>query len=380
MKKRKIAVLADFPLHALRDLMLPKTNRHYATWLPQIAEAWEKQKKFEIHWVILNSAVDQRVDIKQWNQMFHILPTTKSCRASTLYRKDRITIGRVLSEIKPEIVHGWGTEEVYSFAAVLSGYPNIISMQGILSHYVLKSLMPLHSYWLAALEIFVLWKTDHITVESEWGRRILEERNPFAKINTIEYGVSNIFFNTKWKPEKRKPIFIFVGTPIRRKGIQDLISAFKDKSLQKSELWVVGDGDGEWLKKQKRMSSINTKWLGFKSQREVAQLMSKAWAIILPTRADNSPNVIKEARVIGLPVITTNKGGQAGYLNDRKDGYLIAPGNIEQIRNAIRWMIKNYDKNILMGKTGKKTFKEKFRAETQAEKILELYSAQKVKK
>lgn len=380
MKKRKIAVLADFPLHALRDLMLPKQNRHYATWLPQIAEAWEKQKKFEIHWVILNSAVDERVDIKQWNQMFHILPTTKSCRASTLYRKDRITIGKVLSEIKPEIVHGWGTEEVYSFAAVLSGYPNIISMQGILSHYVLKSLMPLHSYWLAALEIFVLWKTDHITVESEWGRRILEERNPFAKINTIEYGVSNIFFNTKWKPEKRKPIFIFVGTPIRRKGIQDLISAFKDKSLQKSELWVVGDGDGEWLRKQKRMSSINTKWLGFKSQKEVAQLMSKAWAIILPTRADNSPNVIKEARVIGLPVITTNKGGQAGYLNDRKDGYLIAPGNIEQIRNAIRWVIKNYDKNILMGKTGKKTFREEFRAETQAEKILELYSAQKVKK
>ena len=379
MKKRKIAVLADFPLHALLGLMLPKQNKHYATWLPQIAEAWEKQKKFEIHWVILNSEVDQRVDIKQWNQMFHILPTTKSCRASTLYRKDRIAIGRVLNEIKPDLVHGWGTEEVYSFAAVLSGYPNIISMQGILSHYVFKSLMPLHSYWLAALEIFVLWKTSHITVESEWGRRILEERNPFAQIKVIEYGVSNIFFKTKWKPEKRKPIFIFVGTPIRRKGIQDLISAFKDKSLQKSELWVVGDGDGEWLKKQKRMSSINTKWLGFKSQREVAQLMSKAWAIILPTRADNSPNVIKEARVIGLPVITTNKGGQAGYLNDRKDGYLIAPGNIEQIRNAIRWMIKNYDKNILMGKTGKKTFREGFRAETQAEKILELYSAQKAK-
>ena len=379
MKKRKIVVLADFPLEALRELMLPKRNRHYATWLPQIAEAWEKQKRFEIHWVILNSEVDKRMDIKQWNQMFHILPTTKFCRASTLYRNDRITIGKVLNEIKPELVHGWGTEEVYSFAAVLSGYPNIISMQGILSHYVLKSLMPLHSYWLAALEIFVLWKTNHITVESEWGRRILKRRNPFAKINIIEYGVSNIFFKTKWKPEKRKPIFLFVGTPIRRKGIQDLISAFKDKLLQKSELWVVGDGDGEWLKKQKRMSSINTKWLGFKSQREVAQLMSKAWAIILPTRADNSPNVIKEARVIGLPVITTNKGGQAGYLNDRKDGYLIAPGNIEQIRNAIRWMIKNYDKNILMGKTGKKTFREEFRAETQAEKILELYSAQKVK-
>ena len=101
MKKRKIAVLADFPLHLLRGLKVTEQKRHYATWLPQIAEGWEKQKKCEIHWVILNSEAEQRVDIKQWNQMFHIMPTTTSCRASTLYRKDRITIGRVLNEIKP---------------------------------------------------------------------------------------------------------------------------------------------------------------------------------------------------------------------------------------------------------------------------------------
>jgi glycosyltransferase involved in cell wall biosynthesis len=176
------------------------------------------------------------------------------------------------------------------------------------------------SYWLAALEIFVLWKADRITVESEWGRRILKRRNPYAKISVIEYGVSNIFFKTKWKPEKQKPIFLFVGTPIRRKGIQDLISAYQDKSLGKSELWVVGDGDSKWVKKQKKMSSINTKWLGFRNQREVAQLMSKAWALILPTRADNSPNVIKEARVVGMPVITTNKGGQGKYLMTKKMG------------------------------------------------------------
>ena len=377
MKKRKIAVLADFPLHLLRGLKVTEQKRHYATWLPQIAEGWEKQKKCEIHWVILNSEAEQRVDIKQWNQMFHIMPTTTSCRASTLYRKDRITIGRVLNEIKPDLVHGWGTEEVYGFAAVLSEYPNIVSMQGILSHYVLKSLMPLHSYWLAALEIFVLWKADRITVESEWGRRILKRRNPNAKISVIEYGVSNIFFKTKWKPEKQKPIFLFVGTPIRRKGIQDLISAYRDKSLKKSELWVVGNGDSKWVKKQKQMSSINTKWLGFKNQSEVARLMSKAWALILPTRADNSPNVIKEARVVGMPVITTNRGGQGKYLNDKKDGHLIAPGNIKQIREVISWTIKNYDKNKVMGKTGRKKFRKIFRAETQGQRILQEYTGQK---
>jgi glycosyltransferase involved in cell wall biosynthesis len=237
--------------------------------------------------------------------------------------------------------------------------------------------MPLHSYWLAALEIFVLWKAGRITVESEWGRRILKRRNPYVKISVIEYGVSNIFFKTKWKPEKQKPIFLFVGTPIRRKGIQDLISAYQDKSLRKSELWVVGDGDSKWVKKQKKMSSINTKWLGFRNQREVAQLMSKAWALILPTRADNSPNVIKEARVVGMPVITTNKGGQGKYLNDKKDGHLIAPGNIKQIREVISWTIKNYDKNKVMGKTGRKKFRKIFRAETQGQQILKEYTGQK---
>jgi len=375
VKKRKIAVLADFPIHLLRGLKVPEQKRHYATWLPQIAEGWKKQKKCEIHWVILNSEAEQRVDIKQWNQMFHILPTNKSCRASTLYKKDRIRIGSVLNEIKPDLVHGWGTEEVYGFAAVLSGYTNIVSMQGILSHYVLKSLMPLHSYWLAVLEIFVLWKAGRITVESEWGRCILKRRNPHAKVSVIEYGVSNIFFKTKWKPKKQKPIFLFVGTPIRRKGIQDLISAYQDKSLEKSELWIVGDGNSKWVKKQKKKSSINTKWLGFKNQREVAQLMSKAWALILPTRADNSPNVIKEARVVGIPVITTNKGGQGKYLNDKKDGHLIAPGNIKQIRKVIGWTIKNYDKNRAMGETGRKKFRNIFRAVTQGQRILKEYTS-----
>ena len=56
---------------------------------------------------------------------------------------------------------------------------------------------------------------------------------------------------------------------------------------------------------------------------------------------------------------------------------MIAPGNIKQIREVISWTIKNYDKNKVMGKTGRKKFRKIFRAETQGQQILKEYTGQK---
>jgi hypothetical protein len=136
VKQTKIVgVLAAFPLHALKvfgEKYRPKG--HYATWLPQIAEAWEGQGGVEIHWIVMTDQVKERKDVCQWGQMFHVLPTSQSGRAATLFCADRKAIYAVLDEIQADLVHGWGTEDVYGLAAVLSGRPNIVSMQGILSY------------------------------------------------------------------------------------------------------------------------------------------------------------------------------------------------------------------------------------------------------
>jgi glycosyltransferase involved in cell wall biosynthesis len=346
---------------------------HYATWLPQIAEAWDGQNEVKIHWIVMSDLVKERRDVCEWGQMFHVLPTNRSGRATTLFRADRKAIHAVLDEIQVDLVHGWGTEDVYGLAAVLSGRPNIVSMQGILSYYALKNRMPARSYLQAMLEIFILWKAGRITTESEWGRNVVMRRNPFAKVELVEYGVQQVFFQTKWQPEEKTPFALFVGGISPRKGIQDLVGAFWDPKLLGKELVVIGGGEGDWSAKLQKSAPPNIRWLGRKTAGETAQLMSKAWCLVLPTRADTSPNVVKEARVVGLPVITTRHGGQASYVKDGEDGYFVECGDVNGLIGRLETVLGSFSKVQKMGDEGKKRCRNLFLAKDTSEFFLKLY-------
>ena len=371
---KKTSILAAFPLHHLKGFgkaFQPKG--HYATWLPQIAAAWDGQKEVEIHWVVMSELVKERRDVSEWGQMFHVLPTTQRGRSTTLFREDRRAIGAVLDEIQPDLVHGWGTEDVYGLAAVLSGRPNIVSMQGILSYYALKNRMPSRSYLQAMLELFILWKAEKVTTESEWGRNVVLRRNPFAKVELIEYGVQQVFFQTKWQPEKTKPFALFVGGVSPRKGIQDLVEAFRDPKLSGSELVVIGGGEGGWSENLQKSTPPNIRWLGRKTAEETAQFMAKAWCLALPTKADTSPNVVKEARVVGLPVITTRNGGQASYMKNGEDGYFMECGDVSGLIQKIGKLLGSFAKAKEMGEQGRKSYRDLFLAKRTAEEFLKIY-------
>ena len=373
---KKIAILAAFPLHHLKgfgNAFQPKG--HYATWLPQIAEAWDGQKEVEIHWIVMSELVQERRDVSEWGQMFHVLPTTQRGRSTTLFREDRRAIGAVLDEIQPDLVHGWGTEDVYGLAAVLSGRPNIVSMQGILSYYALKNRMPARSYLQAMLELFILWKAEKVTTESEWGRDVARRRNPFAKVELVEYGVQQVFFETKWQPEETKPFALFVGGISPRKGIQDLVEAFRSPKLSSSELVVIGGGEGEWSENLQKSAPPNIRWLGRKTAAETAQFMAKAWCLVLPTRADTSPNVVKEARVVGLPVITTRNGGQASYVRDGEDGYFVECGEVNGLIQKIGKVLGCFAKANEMGDRGKENFRGLFTAKRTGDGFMKMYQA-----
>ena len=371
---KKIAILAAFPLHHLKGFgkaFQPKG--HYATWLPQIAEAWDGQTEVDIHWVVMSDLVKGRRDVCEWGQMFHVLPTSRSGRATTLFRADRKKIHEVLNEIQADLVHGWGTEDVYGLAAVLSGRPNIVSMQGILSYYALKNRMPARSYLQAILELFILWRADKVTTESEWGRNVVLRRNPFAKVEIVEYGVQQLFFQTKWQPEEKTPFALFVGGISPRKGIQDLVEAFRDPKLSGSELVVIGGGEGEWSENLQKGASSNIRWLGRKTAEETAKHMAKAWCLVLPTRADTSPNVVKEARVIGLPVITTRNGGQASYVEDGEDGYFVECGDVKGLVQKLRIVLGSLATTKKLGELGRQRYRDLFTADQTANHFKGLY-------
>ncbi|NBR71164.1 MAG: glycosyltransferase [Proteobacteria bacterium] len=371
---KKIAILAAFPLHLLKGFgkaFQPKG--HYATWLPQVAEAWDGQEEVEIHWIVMSELVKERRYVCEWGQMFHVLPTSQSGRSATLFREDRKAIHAVLSEIQPDLVHGWGTEDVYGLAAVLSGRPNIVSMQGILSYYALKNRMPARTYLQAVLELFILWKAGRVTTESKWGRNVVLRRNPFAKVDLVEYGVQQVFFQIKWQPEEKTPFALFVGGISPRKGIQDLVESFRDPKLAGRELVVIGGGEGAWSENLQKSAPPNIRWLGRKSAEGTAEYMSKAWCLVLPTRADTSPNVVKEARVVGIPVITTRNGGQASYVQDGEDGYFVECGDIKGLVQKLRIVLGSLATTEQLGKVSQNKYRDLLTADQTANHFKGLY-------
>ncbi len=340
----RVAILADFPLHVIPEFgerFLP--GFHFATWLPQLSEAFADSADLEVHWVVLSDVPGAARKLRWNNQTFHVLPTRSTGRASSLFTRDRRAIRACLREIQPQLVHGWGTEDVYALAAVTSGFPNIVSMQGILSHYALKNRMIGRAYLLALIELFVLFKAQCVTTESAWGRAVVLRRNPRARVELVEYGVQKSFLEMQWSPDPQKPVALFIGTVGPRKGVQDAIAAFRDPALAGAELWVVGDCGGPWAGKLRASAPANVRWFGRQSRAETASLLSRAWCLVLPTRADTSPNVVKEARVMGLPVVSTPCGGQVAYVQHGENGFLVEPGDIPSLARSLSKILGNLE-------------------------------------
>ena len=348
-------------------------GQHATSWLVDLPEAFASLEGLEIHWIALSDQVGAEISFRAHGGKFHVLPTKKSGRASSFYCEDRRVIQECLERIRPDVVHGWGTEDVYALAAVHSGRPNVVSMQGILSKIVLKSWMHPREYFQALLELYCLRKAQVVTTESEWGAAVVRKRRGTKPVEIVEYGVQKVFFSKQWKPEAEKNFAIFVGSIRAGKGIQDLVEAFRDPALSGSELVVVGGVEGEWAKQLQKGATTNIRWLGRKTAEETAQLMSKAWCLVLPTRADTSPNVVKEARVIGLPVITTRHGGQASYVKDGEDGYFVECGDIKGLVQKLRIVLGSLATAEKLGKVGQQRYRDFFTPDQTAKRFQSLY-------
>src|SRR6185295_7068451 len=160
---------------------------------------------------------------------------------------------------------------------------------------------------------------------------------------------------------------IFIGTPDARKGIQDAVAAFADARLRAAELEVIGDLEGSFTRRLRESSPANVRWLGRLSPEETARRLARAWCLVLPTRADTSPNVVKEARVIGLPVVTTPHGGQSDYIEDGVNGFLVPAGDPGAIAARAAELFGDLGRTRRMGAANHEAHREFFQPQRTAD-------------
>ena len=347
----RVAILADFPVGAISGSATGRGGGQGCTWLPQLAAAFERYKDFDIHWVTFQRGTMKRGKVEYLGQTFHLVPAAPyTVDLASDYLPARLLLGNALKRIAPDIVHAWGTERIYPVALAGFDGPTILSMQGILSEY--QRIGGLGEGWrwrkMLRSETDFIRSATVVTSESQWGIDRVHEIDPSADCRMVEYGVHPNFYDLEWRPERERPYALFVGGSGYRKGFDLLVEALRRLPERKWELRVAGDSKLEEACSAAGLSRV--KCLGLLSWSELHVQLQNAWCSVLPTRADTSPNSVKEARVVGLPVVTSAHGGQAGYIRDEENGFIVEPLGPLGLASALEKVMSSFETATAMGR------------------------------
>ena len=115
---------------------------------------------------------------------------------------------------------------------------------------------------------------------------------------------------------------------------------------------------------------------GFLSQTDCAKRLQQADVMVLPSLYECGGAVVLEAMTMGIPVIATNWGGPADYL-DESCGILVEPTGrdffINGLANAMVKMARSPELRQAMGQAGRQRILDHFDWEAKVDRMLEIY-------
>ncbi|MBK5105322.1 MAG: glycosyltransferase family 4 protein [Burkholderiales bacterium] len=191
-----------------------------------------------------------------------------------------------------------------------------------------------------------------------------------AKLRVIYSGVDLAAFNPElratWRRRKRAelgiedavPVFLFVGSGFRRKGLPQLLRAMT--GVRGAQLVVVGaDKELAHLRRSAEETKLSGRVHFAGGQDDVKPWYGMADCFVLPTLYDPFPNAALEAMACGLPLITSLQCGAAELVESGVEGYVCrdpldvvelarclnlaaAPGQAQRMGAAARSRVEPY--------------------------------------
>lgn len=370
----KIAILAEFPLSALTGGATGRGGGQGCTWLPQLALAFQDFPDLDIHWVILDRTIRRTVVFEALGQHFHRVPAVKfSIDLALNYLPARFVLGREIRRIQPDVVHAWGAELIYPAALRDFRGPTIFSMQGSLTEYHRIGGLPPDWRWrkMVAAEPGYVNTATVVTAESLWASERVRELKPDVDCRIVDYGAHPSFFETEWKPDPERPYVLYVGGGGYRKGTDVLFESLKLLGNRNWDMKFAGDAG---LAREIDAANIpRTEYLGMLNWQQLLTALSKAWCIVVPTRCDTGPTVVKEARVIGLPVIGTIHGGLRDYIRHGESGWIVNPLDPAHLAEALCHVMASYETALRMGRSHHAEDRDHFAPERTANGFAAVY-------
>lgn len=167
---------------------------------------------------------------------------------------------------------------------------------------------------------------------------------------------------------------LFVGWIIEEKGVAELLEAAR--AIPDVRVSLAGPSDPDFLARidhllgelQDRVSL-----LGSLPHAAVVDLYARSDVFALPTHREGFPNVIIEAMASGLPVITTPVGAIPEIIDDEVEGFLVAVGDVETLRDRLERLSGDERLRAWMGERGRRRVCEHFSLERVVRQLSDVY-------
>jgi starch synthase len=186
---------------------------------------------------------------------------------------------------------------------------------------------------------------DLVLAPSSFVEKTVRAYHPEKRVVRAPYGVDTNF----WTPGPRAsgPLtFIYAGQISLRKGIPDLLIAWKRAGLRDAQLLLAGS----WhlSEQKKRDLPENVIWRSVLSPEALREAYRAADVFVFPSYFEGFGLVLLEAMACGLPAIATDATAGPDVL-PREAGHIIAAGDNDTLVEALRWCAVNRDQLTAKG-------------------------------
>jgi len=226
------------------------------------------------------------------------------------------TIKAILSREKFDVVHAFNVPSAFAMRYV-KAKKKVLSVHGVYSEQISSIHSDATSSVVNLVEVRILKWADKLTTNSRDVQKIYKEK----------YGLDFEYLLGPIDIEKFKGIeavksdtnenqVIYIGRDSPEKGIDIL------KSIEKQI-------------KGKVVYCTNVEW------KKAMSILKSSNVLVLPSRIESIPNVIKEAFFLKVPVVATNAGGIPEIVTHGKTGLLVPPNEPQSLADSINHLLEN---------------------------------------
>lgn len=294
---------------------------------------------------------------------------------------------RVVNEVKPDVIHVFGTEWLFGRIAKYTDIPVVVHIMGAIIPYNNALYAPGYTSrdYLKQLSFFQIKKrVEYLLLEkkklswskyerevwhnvslymgrTEWDKALSSVLHPGRKYFHVEEALRTAFVSDNIKAHKGtyRLVLTTIGNSSFWKG-PDM--ALKTASILCDlgidfEWYYVGAFDSvvkKMIEKKEGcdFSRCHLHLTGAMKPEALSELLSKTTIYVHTAYIENSPNSICEAQCLGLPIVSTNVGGISTLVREHVDGVLVPANDPWQMANAILDMAKNDELRQQLAKSG----------------------------